>query len=159
MLHHLDTQYTILVHFHNSARLSLIRTRLMIEHSVPIQAYTLLLRPFRQLQQLLLCAPLRRLPALLVELSDIVEVIYVVAVAVGAACFAARRQPDVVDADGLEFGDGADQTLPVFAVGGDVPFEALEQGVVLRRGFLPLRGFSFVYGRIVVALTYLCPPS
>jgi hypothetical protein len=72
----------------------------------------------------------------LVELAQVVQVVDVIAVALWAGGFAAGREPDVLDADGGELGDFGNQALPVLVVGGNVPLEALEEGVVLRRGLL-----------------------
>jgi hypothetical protein len=72
----------------------------------------------------------------LVELTEIVEVVDVIAVAFGGGSLATRRKPDVVDADGLQCRDGANETLIVFIIGWDVPFEGLEEGIVFGRGFL-----------------------
>jgi hypothetical protein len=72
----------------------------------------------------------------LVKLAQVVQVVDVIAVALWAGGFAAGGKPDVLDADGGELGDFGYQALPVLVVGGDVPLEALEEGVVLRRGLL-----------------------
>lgn len=67
----------------------------------------------------------------MVKLAEVVEVVDVVAVGlVAAGGLAGRREPDVVDADGLEGVELGPQALPVGAVGGDVPLEALEEAVV-----------------------------
>jgi hypothetical protein len=72
----------------------------------------------------------------LVKLAQVIQVVDVVAVALGAGGFAAGGKPDVLDTDGGEFGDFGNQSLPVLVVGGDIPLEALEEGVVLWRGLL-----------------------
>jgi hypothetical protein len=72
----------------------------------------------------------------LVELAEIVEVVDVIAVAFGGGSLATWWKPDGVDANSLQFRDGANETLIVFVVGWDVPFEGLKEGVVFGRGFL-----------------------
>lgn len=54
---------------------------------------------------------------------------------VGRTGFAARRKPDVGNADVLVGGHCIVQAIVVLAISRDVPLEALEQGVVFRCRF------------------------
>jgi len=100
--------------------------------------------------EFLLCAPFGGLSTLLVKLAKIVEVVDVVAVALGVkldlaqrveewwgylgACgLASRRKPYDVDAKVFELLSMGEEALVVFLVGGDVPFEALEETGIWRR--------------------------
>jgi hypothetical protein len=108
----------------------------VIEHRIPIDAQSDLLRLLEQAHQLLLGSPLGRHGALLVELAQVIEVVDIVAVAAGARRFAARWDPHVVDTYGLEAVDGVSEALPVLVVVGDVPLEGLQHGAVGGGGLL-----------------------
>jgi hypothetical protein len=72
----------------------------------------------------------------LFEFPKIVQIVDVVAVAGLRGGFASGWDPDVVDAGGFEVWDGGEETLPVFVVIWDVPFEGLHHCHVFRRWFL-----------------------
>lgn len=54
---------------------------------------------------------------------------------VGRAGFAAWREPDIGDTDVLVSRHRVVQAVVVLAIGRNIPFETLEQGVVLRCRF------------------------
>jgi hypothetical protein len=126
----------VVVDLDDAALLGAVRARLVVQHRVPVQPDAVVLCDLGELHQVLLGAPFGGLLALLVKLAQVVQVVDVIAVALWAGGFAAGGEPDVLDADGGELGDLGYQALPVLVVGGDVPLEALEEGVVLRRGLL-----------------------
>lgn len=73
--------------------------------------------------------------ALLVEFAEVVEIVDVVAVAVGRAGFATRRQPDIGDTNVLVCGHRIVQAGIVLAISRDIPLKALKQSVVLGSRF------------------------
>ena len=106
-------------------------------YRIKINAHLDLPRLVTQLEQLVLGPPLGRLGALLVKLANVVEIVDVVAIGLFArTAFAGGRDPDAVDADCFEAREGFAETFPVGLVGGDVPFESLEEAAVVGRGFL-----------------------
>ena len=72
----------------------------------------------------------------MVKFAQVEEVVDIIAIAFWAGGFAARWQPDVVDASVFEGGKGGEEALVVGLIGGDVPFEALEEGGVGRSWFV-----------------------
>jgi len=109
----------------------------MIQHRIPINSHTKLLRFLCQRDQLIFRTPFRPHAPFLVEFTEIPEIVDVVAVSLRAgAGFAGWRDPDVGDADAFELRKGVEKAAPVGAVGWDVPFECLEEGGVLEGGFL-----------------------
>ena len=72
----------------------------------------------------------------MVEFAEIVEVVNVIANALGISGFAARWKPYVADADGLELRDLLGEAFPVLVVVRNIPFKALEKGFVFGCRFL-----------------------
>ena len=126
----------ILVHLYSKALLGLVRASFVIHHCIPIQANSQLFRLRAQLKQVVFCSPFCAHIALLIKFPDVVQIVDIIAIALCSALgFAARGQPDVVDANRLERGDGGEQSFVMRLVGWDVPFEALEKDRIWWGGF------------------------
>lgn len=106
-------------------------------YRIKINTHPNLLGLLAQLHQILFRPPFRRLCSLLVELTDIIEVVNIVSVRfLTSTALARRRDPNAVDPCRLKARKGLFQTFPMSLVGRDVPFESLEEASVLRRWFL-----------------------
>jgi hypothetical protein len=60
---------------------------------------------FAEFEQLVFGTPLSTFGAFLVKLAEIVQIVDVVANALGVRAFTARRQPDIADADSFQLGE------------------------------------------------------
>jgi hypothetical protein len=104
----------------------------------------MLFRDFAQLHEVLLGPPFCSSGAFLIKLAKVIQVVDVETNALGVGRFAARRKPDVVDANLLEFGQLRGKALVVFVVIWTVPLVALEQSAVLRCWLLIYAIVSFL---------------
>lgn len=141
----------------------------VVEDCVPVEADACVFCGGGESEEFVFGAPFCCYAAFLVEFAEVVEIVDVVAVAlcresvlgdlfcvgsrevvriyIGRTGFAAGRKPDVGDADVLVGGHCILQAIVVLAVSRDVPFEALEQGIIFRCRF-----FGAHVGRLAVRI-------
>lgn len=130
------------VDLHSPRLLDTIPRCLVVQHGIPHDFDPQTLRGADEEIQVFATAPFRASSPLLVEFTEIPDVVAVVAVASGRVGFTAGREPESGDAEGVEGGEETGQTRPVGGwrgsfvrgrrVRSSVPFEGLEDdGIVL----------------------------
>ena len=111
--------------------LRVIRRSFMIKNSIPVNPNPQILCKPDKFLQLSLGAPFRPSRPLLLKLAQVIQIINVIPVPRRAHTFAPRRDPDIVNPDIFETGEGFVQAVPVGLVVWDVPLEGLHhEGVV-----------------------------
>lgn len=103
----------------------------MVKHSIPVDPDPQVLRKEDKIQKFFFRTPFRRAGSLLVELAQIIQIVYIIPIARWTHGFAARRDPHIVDSDVLETEQGLVQTAPVGLVVWDVPLEGLHHECVV----------------------------
>jgi hypothetical protein len=97
----------------------------VIEHSIPVQPEAQLLRLSGQSEQVFFTPPLGPHATLLVEFTQVIKVIDIVAIAFLTAGFAAWWEPHVVYAASLEIRKRVVEALVMLSVRWTVPLEPL----------------------------------
>ena len=104
------------VNLHRLARLLVICSALVIQNGIPIEPNSIRISYFKQTSKILFAPPFGCSTAFLLELTQIVKIVDIVAVASIRAALTTRWEPDIVDADPFEIWESLAQTLPMLVV-------------------------------------------